>query len=188
MFFSNNMNFQYFFFDTYIGYFLQVLPISIIVGLIYWIIMYKNDKDTKLSRKIFSTLFISYATGLICLVLGLNIISNLWYRVLYHMNSGNVIRFFEFDYNLIPHFYTIDGEVVGNVLIFIPFGILYPLSKENISFKKTLITGLTFTLCIELLQPIFARAFDINDVILNALGIVISSIIFFTIKKIKYGK
>lgn len=38
MYFPSDMNFQYFFFDTYIGYFLQALPISLIVSVLYGII------------------------------------------------------------------------------------------------------------------------------------------------------
>lgn len=32
MYFPEDMNFQYFFFDTYIGYFLQALPIALVAG------------------------------------------------------------------------------------------------------------------------------------------------------------
>ena len=35
MYFPSNMTFQYFFFDTYPGYFLQALPIALIAGIIY---------------------------------------------------------------------------------------------------------------------------------------------------------
>ena len=38
MYFPSDMTFQYFFFDTYPGYFLQVLPIALIVGIIYGVI------------------------------------------------------------------------------------------------------------------------------------------------------
>lgn len=187
MYFPKDMNFQYFFFDTYIGYFFQVLPIAIVVGLIYWLIKYRNDKITKNSKKIFSTLFVVYITGLICLLLGIDLISNLWYRVLYHAESGNSIRFFEFDFNFIPSLRVMDFEKIGNLLIYIPFGILYPLSKGETSFRKTVLLGFIFVLFTELLQPFFARAFDINDVILNTIGIVISSGVYFAIcKQISY--
>ena len=32
MYFPSDMNFQYFFFDTYPGYFLQALPVALIAG------------------------------------------------------------------------------------------------------------------------------------------------------------
>ena len=51
MSFPNDMTFQYFFFDTYVGYFLQALPISILVSIIYWFIKLKKDKETSISKK-----------------------------------------------------------------------------------------------------------------------------------------
>ena len=35
MYFPSDMNFQYFFFSTYPGFFLQALPIALIAGIIY---------------------------------------------------------------------------------------------------------------------------------------------------------
>ena len=52
MHFPEDMNFQYFFFDTYIGYFLQALPIALIVGAIFGIIRFRKDKETPISRKL----------------------------------------------------------------------------------------------------------------------------------------
>lgn len=47
------MTFQYFFFNTYIGYFIQALPICLFVGIIYWFIKLKKDKTTTVSKKYF---------------------------------------------------------------------------------------------------------------------------------------
>ena len=40
MYFPQDMNFQYFFFSTYPGYFLQALPFALTAGIIY--IVYQN--------------------------------------------------------------------------------------------------------------------------------------------------
>ena len=45
MYFPEDMTFQYFFFDTYIGYFLQALPIALIVSAVYGFIRFKKDKE-----------------------------------------------------------------------------------------------------------------------------------------------
>lgn len=50
MHFPDNMTFQYFFFDTYIGYFLQALPIALVIGAIYGIIRFRKDKETPTGR------------------------------------------------------------------------------------------------------------------------------------------
>ena len=44
MYFPKDMNFQYFFFDTYIGYFLQALPIALIPNVATMKMMYNKDR------------------------------------------------------------------------------------------------------------------------------------------------
>ena len=51
MYFPKDMTFQYLFFNTYIGYFLQALPISLIVSVIYYFIKLKKDKTMSISKK-----------------------------------------------------------------------------------------------------------------------------------------
>lgn len=183
--FLKDMTFQYFFFDTYIGYFLQALPIALIVSIIYGLIKFRRDKNTPRSKKIVSCIFVCYITGLICLVLGLDLMHVFYYNLFYSFESGTSINWFRGEVDLIPDFYNnISREVIGNILMFLPFGILYPLSKEKIIFKETIIKGIILVVSIEVLQPIFGRSFDINDIILNSLGIIISTTIFILLKRI----
>lgn len=179
------MTFQYFFFDTYIGYFLQALPITLIVSVIYCFTKFKADKETAISKKIFSCIFVCYITGLVCLVLGLDLMKIFWFKLFYHMDPGITIVWFGGTIDLIPDFINnISGETIGNFLMFLPFGILYPLSHTNHTWKNTITAGLKTIIGIEVLQPVLGRAFDINDIILNSLGIIISTSIFMFIKKI----
>lgn len=184
MYFPANMNFQYFFFDTYIGYFLQALPIALIVSAIYGIFKFRKDKEAPLGGKIFSCVFVCYITGLICLVIGLDLMRIFWYSLFYHRYSGITIHWLGGGFNIVPDFFgNIGGETIGNFLMFLPFGILYPLSQKEPSWKQTVIAGLITVAAIELLQPVFGRAFDMNDIILNLLGIIVSASAFFGIKK-----
>ena len=183
MYFPDNMTFQYFFFDTYICYFLQALPISLLISAIYGSIRFRKDKETPISRKIFSCIFACYITGLVCLVVGLDLMGIFWYKLFYHIDSGRTIEWFCGDYDLIPDFFNyISSETIGNFLMFLPFGILYPLSQKEPVWKKCVITGLIVVAAIEISQPIFGRAFDMNDIILNSLGILLSSTILFAVK------
>lgn len=185
MYFPENMTFQYFFFDTYIGYFLQALPIALIICTIYGIVRFRKDKETPIYRKLFSCAFICYVTGLVCLVVGLDLMGLFWYKLFYHMDPGRTIGWFSGEFDLIPDFFNnINGETIGNFLMFLPFGILYPLSRKTPVWKDCVMKGLITVVAIEVLQPIFGRAFDMNDIILNSLGIVVSTTIFFGIKKI----
>ena len=185
MLFTNDMTFQYFFFDTYIGYFCQALPIALLVSAIYGFVRFKKDKAAPVGKKLLSCVFVCYMTGLICLVVGLDLMGMFWYELFYPMDSGIEIGFFSGEFDLVPDFFShISGEAVGNFLMFLPFGALYPLSVKNPTWKKTVTTGLCVVVVIEVLQPVFGRAFDINDVILNTLGILVSTAIFTAIKGI----
>ena len=185
MYFPEDMNFQYFFFDTYIGYFLQALPIALLVSAVYGIIRFKKDKETPIIRKLFSCVFVCYMTGLVCLVIGMELMSTFWYNLFYPIYSPLEIDWFGGCFDLVPDFFNnISAEIIGNFLMFIPFGILYHLSQKNSTWKRSVTVGLATVVVIEVLQPVFGRSFDMNDIILNSLGIVVSVSAFVGIKRI----
>ena len=64
-------------------------------------------------------------------------------------------------------------NVVGNLAMFIPSGIVLPIVYKKLkSFWKVIAAGALISLCIELLQlPFASRASDIDDLILNTLGV-----------------
>jgi len=189
MYFPDDMTFQYFFFDTYPGYFLQALPFALIVGVVYGIIRHHKKADLSKGKHIWSVLFVCYLTGLICLVLAVDVMGIIWYRLLYHMPSGRVIRMFAWDCNFIPDFFThINSEIIANVLVYLPFGILYPLSKQEVTWRKTMLVGFLCIVGIEVFQPVFGRAFDVNDICLNMIGVTVSSLFFFMCKRIVNSK
>ena len=64
MHFSNNINFQYFFFDTYPGYFLQALPFALIGGAVYAVSQSRSKTRISVPSIILPSLFVSYMTGL----------------------------------------------------------------------------------------------------------------------------
>lgn len=166
---------------------MQVFPIALIAGVIYGVIKYRNERSTPFWRKALSALFVCYVTGLICLVCLFDVIGDLWYRLLYHMDSGRIIRFFDFswDANFVPDFFThMDGEMIANVILFLPFGLLYPFFKDGASWRRTVLAGIVCSVIIEIAQPVFGRAFDINDIILNTVGVLISATVFSFVKGI----
>lgn len=68
-------------------------------------------------------------------------------------------------------------QFYGNILMFIPVGILMPfIFKKTQRFRWALLGGFLFTFCIESLQFILClagmclREFDVDDLILNTLG------------------
>lgn len=185
MYFPSDMNFQYFFFSTYPGFFLQALPIALIAGGIYTACQIRRDRRRSTGKIILSALFVCYITGLLCLTLFNSVIGDIYYFLFYHAPSGRNHAWFTFEYDLIPDFFhNFGSENLGNIVMFLPFGILYPLYKQNSTWMRTLIAGFVTTLGIELLQPIFGRSFDINDIILNGIGVAVSTAAFYTIKMV----
>lgn len=188
MYFPDDMNFQYFFFDTYPGFFLQALPIAILAGLVYYFVRMRRDHKSTRAERVWSVVLVCYLTGVICLTLALEIMGVLWDRVIYYDYewSWQGIRMFCWDVNLIPNFFGCwNTENLFNLVLFLPFGILYPLSKWGGGWKRTLLVGFFWIAGIELLQPVFGRAFDINDIILNMGGIVLSASLFFFIQSMR---
>lgn len=63
------------------------------------------------------------------------------------------------------------GEMIGNCLFFIPFGVLLNVNFKKVSFLRKLSSVFLFSLAAETIQYIFAiGASDITDVITNTLG------------------
>ena len=166
------MNFQYFFFNTYAGYFLQMVPFALGAGLIVGL------RKRRQGRGLWAGLLAAYLTGLVGVTLLLRVIGLMWYW-LFYQHSGGRVWFFEWTYNFIPNFWHhFRGETLANALMFLPFGVLYPLAGEGRGFRRTMAAGAVLVLAIELLQPVFGRAFDINDVILNLAGVAVSAGVF----------
>ena len=69
--------------------------------------------------------------------------------------------------------------LIANVLLFVPLGFLVPILWRQ-RWWQTLFTALAATLCIELIQPLFDRSFDVDDIFLNfaggAIGLLLSAV------------
>ena len=60
---------------------------------------------------------------------------------------------------------------LGNIMLFLPVGLLLPLMDEKFKCQWIVFTGAGLSLVIEFVQLITARGcFDLDDVILNSLG------------------
>jgi glycopeptide antibiotics resistance protein len=69
---------------------------------------------------------------------------------------------------------------VGNIIWFVPFGILLPLiTKIKISFLRMGLYGLMLSLIIEVSQFIFGTGIsEIDDLILNTLGAIVGYTVY----------
>ena len=63
------------------------------------------------------------------------------------MESGNSVNWFNGDFDLAIDFINnIGGETIGNFLMFLPFGFLYPLSQKEVKWENIILKGITFVL------------------------------------------
>ena len=90
---------------------------------------------------------------------------------------------FPFRVNLIPFVNLFDYDnkrdlllnVIGNVAMFIPSGIVLPIVYKRLdTFGRVLVAGAGISLCIEIIQlPFRVRATDIDDLVLNTVGVIV---------------
>ena len=107
-------------------------------------------------------------------------------------------RVWPFRLNLVPFVqlsrYRYRGEmlvnVLGNVAMFIPTGIVYPIVYPRLDrFWKVLVAGFGLSLAIELLQlPFYVRSTDMDDLIQNTAGVILGCGIYALAKKGKRSR
>ncbi len=65
-------------------------------------------------------------------------------------------------------------NIVGNIMLLVPFGFLIAYIYRNLSWKSTLLLAALTGIAIEGMQVVFQTGiFDIDDVILNGLGVMV---------------
>ena len=81
-------------------------------------------------------------------------------------------------------------NLIGNTAMFIPSGFILPILYKRLnSFWKVLAAGAGISLCIELLQlPFHVRATDVDDLILNTVGVAIGYGIYALVRAIRRKK
>jgi glycopeptide antibiotics resistance protein len=72
----------------------------------------------------------------------------------------------------------------GNIIPFMPIGLLAPLVVRSISWQKVLVLGVATGLSIEVMELVFrVGIFDVDDVILNAFGVMLGYGVFAMFKR-----
>lgn len=136
-----------------------------------------NSKVNNVTNRLTTVLFIIYLIAL-CWIL----LCKLGVRFSYMGNrSVNLIPFSE---PLILHGKIDVGEIILNVVVFVPLGIYAGILFERWIFGKKLFFFFLISLLVEALQFILAvGAFDITDIITNTSGGIIGLMIFKAIEK-----
>ncbi len=169
-----------------IDLFFQVLPISLLSGGIYlWLRCCKLRKSSQAidwGQEALRLAFVCYLTGLVGLVLAPpNFFSELTYGFLtgfrqwpeYEIHLSYSLR--SAIWEMLAGAYTsgswVRSMLVGNLLMFLPMGFFLAVVARRNKFRTILPWAIGLPLCIEAVQPLVCRSFDVDDIFLNAWGI-----------------
>ena len=122
----------------------------------------KNRVKFVFYREIFMFTFIIYLMCLFYVVTFQDIDSS-------QISGYNIIPFKEmFRYKIGSRLFF--KNVIGNMLMFIPFGFFTAYILRKIDFKWVFFITLIVSITIEITQTYIGRVFDIDDVLLNVFG------------------
>jgi glycopeptide antibiotics resistance protein len=75
-------------------------------------------------------------------------------------------------------------NLFGNIIPFMPIGLLAPLVVRSILWQKALVLGVVTGLTFEVMEVVFrVGIFDIDDVMLNAFGVMVGYRVFVMFKR-----
>lgn len=180
------------------GYFLQAVPITIVVGIVYVVFRLLSLKQNRCRiiwwSEVMRLLFVCYLTGLCSLVI-------LPANFFLHFFDGVFFGWWEYmgaffslgEINLVPTIVKcLNGEfalggwmkemIIGNVVMFMPFGFFIPFITEKLNRKNFFAIAIMVPLIVESIQLIVGRSFDVDDLICNFLGIIFGFLIAIGIK------
>ena len=186
------------------GLFLQVVPITLLVGIVYalWRVIEVRRKRLKVNcgQEMIRWFFVCYLTGLINLIL---VPRNLWSHIFFFLKNGYLAGgldpMFSGGINLIPIFikclmgeYTIGRWVrdmlTGNLLMFVPLGFFLPIVSNRVDRHNVLKIAVSIPIAVEVVQLVIGRSFDVDDLLMNFAGIIIGYFVAVGIKALMQKK
>ena len=145
----------------------MIFIFTIIIVSIRLVYIFNNKENFVLHKELLMLCFIIY-------------ILLLYYIVTFQDNNygtNNFVPFREiFRYDVNSRLFL--KNVIGNVLLFVPFGIFVTYYVKNDKVYQTLFLSILVSCSIEFAQSVIGRPADIDDVILNTIGGIIGYIIF----------
>jgi glycopeptide antibiotics resistance protein len=170
----------------------------LVVGVLFWmvirgLVLFKNKKYKRLSvpREMLLNIFAVYIVSLLSITLFPIYI--IWGEVVGKFRPAiNMIPFVDIitdfprtQFSLAFKIKFLIKNLMGNLVLLLPFGLFLPILWNMArSFWTTVVMGVLLSSSIEILQYVLAyfgyggRAADIDDLILNTLGVVIGYFIF----------
>lgn len=82
--------------------------------------------------------------------------------------------------------FAVCANLLGNILIFVPYGFFISMASSSRGFFKTFFCSMGLSLAVEIVQLITrVGSFDVDDILLNTIGGVIGYIIFAICSRIR---
>ncbi|MBS4201970.1 VanZ family protein [Bacillus sp. FJAT-49732] len=184
-----------------LGYMIVALPFYIIGRVIF---LKKKKKRVEPIRELILALFVLYIIGLASQTIiprwnaGILGETGEFYFDIYLFNEIAHVNLIPF-HTISQYFFTTNANVdnwsglsliniAGNIFVFSPIGVFVPILWSRLrSLGKIFLLGLGVTCFIEFVQLFIGRSTDIDDVLLNTIGVVIGYGIY-SLLKIPYYK
>jgi len=142
-----------------------LLVIYVLIRITYLLI---NREKLYLYKEIYQLLAITYILFLYYLLLGIE--NDMSYGI-------NIIPFKEITrYKIGSNMFVYN--VVGNILVFVPFGIFLNYMIKTKKVIYTFLISFIVSLTAELIQYKIGRAFDVDDVLLNVFGSLLGYLLY----------
>ena len=139
-----------------------------------------NEKKKTYARVLGKILFVSYIVFAFYFLLISEIYGRIGEMQEYHYNLvlfREIKRFWNCREQL--GIIVTTANLLGNVLIFFPFGFFMPMASKYRSFLSTAFYSLVFSLIVEISQLLLkVGCFDVDDLLLNTVGGMLGYIVF----------
>lgn len=175
---------DYIFSDNKIEAVFEILPFTFLTGVIYFILRFvylkiKGAKRKPVWKEVTYGLFVCYIFALAALVWTPE---PFWYELYHGMDfsvSKSLMFGGEYKHNRMLY-RCLFGDLkdnshekymlAANVALFVPLGIFLPILFGKLKWWQVIIIGFALTCVIEIIQPVFGRTGDIDDIITNTIG------------------
>ena len=74
--------------------------------------------------------------------------------------------------------------LLGNIVMFLPIGFFAALLWREVTWKRILLIGFLTTLFIECWQLLIGRSFDVDDLLLNTLGVLLGGLLCHALRRL----
>lgn len=167
-----------------ITWFISTLPFLIPYHILLTSQIKKMGYKLSIEHVVVVYIFVDYLTGVLSFT-GIPSIMDIVHNS-FGIITPKGLNFPSDEINLIPFFWITEGirPYIENILLFIPLGFMLPcIWKKYEVLWKAALSGITFSLIIELSQLFNRRITDIDDLLMNTLGTLIGWVIFRLLKE-----